>query len=726
MLKYGLSLSLLLVLLCLVTTGSAEESEDIDASVMSTIDISIIDGNSFTVEFTADISFITLAANEKQYSREEISQSGPEILGAIKYALKSDIVSQIRASLPGCVLTSRYELPLYDSGVFFDEYDVNLTSTFFTMNDSISTYDLINGLLDSGVFINYSFPWTAKPGWDNTYTIILTEEIGYKRTNGNVQQQRISWDVFNRAGTKNEQKGTLTLMDVNPTTDPSQNETVSFVFSLDCRAPETPFMSLRLQAHRLAMSKYGFLPSVLSLPPSLPADAVRLFVEQNLTTWDQLRQRSFLPYEVEAMNRLTHSSFNQSFNETFAWDEETTTNCLPQFTVDAMDEIPPIVGMINDPSVHVSIQNISARAFFGLINAGAESTVTATDVNFADVFDDIIHLPSSNELILPDHVLFEQQNMISWNHSTAFSGSFESESPPSTLKKDINRVYRIDVKSTDLNLLSFFTGTTEVNLGLGFEKNRNIHAIPRSSDLFIPSAIDLSFMNADAFRLCAEENVFSEKEIESFIARHENELENMSKRLFPSIKGSAVSDLSVFEHSLLWDGNISTMESDQPVIINQVMESTAPLSCHISLFPPQFSFASQNLTFVGVAGEAVTYNMTFPKGVSIDIESSSQNVVQKTSEDGTDLISVTLNASETGKIATVVLTMQPSLTYVLGLFMPCIISVIITLILFFVVYIIRKKRNMFRQKNQHPPYPNGKDDYQNEDYYVPPKPPSSR
>jgi len=725
MLKYLLSLSLLLVLLCLVTTGSAEESEDIDASVISTIDISIIDGNSFTVEFTADISFITLAANEKQYSREEIGQSSPEILGAIKYALKSDIVSQIRSSFPGCILTSRYELPLYDSGVFSDEYDVNLTSTFFTMNESVSTYDLINGLLDSGVLVNYSFPWTAKPGWDNTYTIILTEEIGYKRTNGNVQQQRISWDVFNKAGTKNEQKGTLALMDVSPTTDPSQNETVSFVFSLDCRTPETPFLSLRLQAHRLSMNKYDFLPSVLSLPSSLPADAVRLFVEQNFTTWDQLRQRSFLHYEVEAMNRLTLSSFNQSFNETFTWDEETTMDCFPPFTINAMDEIPPIVGMVNDPSVFVSIQNISARAFFGLINAGAKSTVTANDVNFADVFDDV-SLPSSNELYLPDHVLFDQEAMISWNHSTAFSGSFESENPPSNLKKDINRVYQIDVKSTDLNLLSFFTGTTEVNLGLGFEKNRNIHTIPRSSDLLIPSAIDLSFINADAFRLCVEENVFSEKELDSFITRHENELENMSKRLFPSIKGSAVSDQSVFEHSLLWDGNISTMGSNQPVIINQVMESTAPLSCHISLFPPQFSFASQNLTFIGVAGETVTYNLTFPKGVSVDVESFSQNIVQKTSEDDTDLISVTLNASETGKIATIVLTMQPSLTYVLGLFMPCIISIIITLILFFVVYVIRKKRNMFRQKNQHPPSPNGKDDYQNEDYYVPPKPPSSR
>lgn len=718
-------MSFLLVLLFVITTVVAEETTDIDASVHSTIDIVLIDGNSFTVEFTADVLFITLAASEMMYSREDIKQVSPEMLGAIKYALKSDMVSQIRSSFPGCRIHSLYELPLYESGVFRDVYNVSLTPSFFSMNESISTHELINGMLDAGALVNYTFPWTAKTGWDNTYTIMLSDEIGYKRTNGLVKQQRIGWEVLNRAGTINERMGTLTLMDNSPTTDPLQNETVSFLFSLDCRTPETPFMSLKVQAHRLAMDKYGILPSVLSLPPSLPADAIRLLIAQDLTTWDQLRNHSFLQYEHVVMDHVTQSSFNQSFLVSFAWDEKTTIDCSEPFTIDAMDEKPPVVGTLNDPSVQVLIQTISARAFFGLINAGALSTVTADDVNFADVVDDN-PLPSTGLLYLPSQVLFDQDSVISWNHSTMFSGSFASKDPPSYQKQEINRSYHIDVKSTDLNLLSFFTGRTEVNLGLGFEKNRNIYVMNRPPELYIPSAIDISLVNADAFRLCVEEDVFNATELESFIFKHETELENMSKRLFPSIKGTAVSDTRIFETSLLWDGNISTMSDDDPVIIHQTMQSTAPLSCEVSFFPPQFSFASQNLTFVGVAEETVTYNMTFPKGITVRIESSSQPIVQITTEDGSSMISVTLNASDTARIATVVLSMNPSLTYVIGLFMPCILSVFITLILFFVVFIIRKKRNAYRQKNQYQPSSDGESDYQNEDYYVPPKPPSAR
>jgi large-conductance mechanosensitive channel len=282
------------------------------------------------------------------------------------------------------------------------------------------------------------------------------------------------------------------------------------------------------------------------------------------------------------------------------------------------------------------------------------------------------------------------------------------------------------VKSTDLNLLSFFTGKTEVNLGIGFEKTRSIFVLSRSSNLVIPDSVSLPFVNADAFRLCVEEGVFSGEEINQYLTSHETELENTSKRLFPSVKGSAVNDEDIFQDSLEWDGNISEMDSNTPVVIHQRMESTAPLSCHFSLFPPQFSFATQNFTFIGVPNEKVTYNMTFPKGVSINILSSSQQVIEKTVEDGESLLSVTLNASETGKVATVLLSMEPSLVYVIGLFVPCIISVVITLILFIVVYVIRKKRNVFRQNEHRQPSNNENEGYENEEYYIPPKPPSSR
>ena len=723
--RYAIGLILLFSVFVLALAVSAEESTEVDASVASSIDVFVVDGTLLRVELTADVSLITLPANEIQYTREEIAQADSEMLGAIKYALKSDIVSQLKSCFPGCTLEHVYSLPSYNSGVFVDKYNVTLSSDFFSMNESVSSSELINGLLDAGVFVNYSFPWTARIGWNNSFTLILSEELGYKRTNGDVQSTQINWDVLNGGGSMNEKKGTITLKDLNPTTNPSQNETVSLLFSLNCQKTENPVMNMQLKAYRLDMNQYDCMPSVLSLPVSVPSDGIRLCVENNLTSYDMINDVSMNSYLKEAMTSLKTSSFNQSFNTSFFWDDLTTLNCSPAFVLDKMDEDPPVTGVLFDPSVDVSFFNISAKAFFGLINAGGESTVSGDDVNFADVLD-ASQLPSISEILLPRNVLFEDNQQVTWNHSSDFSGEFTSENSPTYTSQKVHRKHVINVKSTDLNLLSFFTGKTEVNLGIGFEKTRSIFVLSRSSNLVIPDSISLPFVNADAFRLCVEEGVFSGEEINQYLTSHETELENTSKRLFPSVKGSAVNDEDIFQDSLEWDGNISEMESNTPVVIHQRMESTAPLSCHFSLFPPQFSFATQNFTFIGVPNEKVTYNMTFPKGVSINVLSSSQQVIEKTVEDGESLLSVTLNASETGKVATVLLSMEPSLVYVIGLFVPCIISVVITLILFIVVYVIRKKRNVFRQNEHRQPSNNENEGYENEEYYIPPKPPSSR
>ena len=721
----SMSLMLLFASLLLILFGSLVGAGESDASVESSIDMNIVDGTTLSVELTADVSYITLPANDIRYSKTDIQQASPEMLGAIKYALKSDIVSQLKSSFPGCLVSSVYELPRYESGVFLDGYNVSLQPAFFSMNESVSSSNVINGLLDSGVFVNYSFPWNAINGWNNTFTLVLSDDLGYKRTDGSVDNKEISWYVFNGMASNGEHMGSITLKDMTPSTDPSKNESVSLLFSLDCRTPDQSDMAVLLQAYRLEMNRYSCLPSVLSLPRSLPADAVRLCAQNNLTDYEEIKTRSFDEYVAYSLDALQESSFNQSFNCSFTFDAATTINCSPAFSVTNMDEQPPVTGLVTDSSVKVSLFNVSARAFFGLINAGGESEVSSESVNFADVFDNSRY-PASSTLYLPDHVRFNDQNKVTWNHSSDFSGVFNSDDPPEYSSQQVNCNYEIDVKSTDLNLLSFFTGKTEVNLGIGFEKTREIQVLSRSSELSIPEDIDLSFVGADAFRLCVEEQVFADEEINDFVIKHETLLENTSRRLFPSIKGSAANDQDTFEDSLKWDGNISSMDAEDAIVLRQCMESTAPLSCQFKLFPPQFSFESQNLTFVGVAEETVMYNMTFPKGVSVSVLSSSQEVKTVTDSEGRNVLSVRLNASEDGKVASVLLIMEPSLLYIVGLFIPCIISVIITFILFIVVYIIRKKRNMFRQ-NHHPRSSDVEsEEYENEEYYVPPKPPSKR
>ena len=84
--------------------------------------------------------------------------------------------------------------------------------------------------------------------------------------------------------------------------------------------------------------------------------------------------------------------------------------------------------------------------------------------------------------------------------------------------------------------------------------------------------------------------------------------------------------------------------------------------------------------------------MIFPEGITITAtDALDKTVVEKTKE-GRYYFEVSFTASEHNLTAAVSYKMTPSALFVLGLFMPCIISLLITIILIVVIIILRKKR----------------------------------
>ena len=113
--------------------------------------------------------------------------------------------------------------------------------------------------------------------------------------------------------------------------------------------------------------------------------------------------------------------------------------------------------------------------------------------------------------------------------------------------------------------------------------------------------------------------------------------------------------------------------------------------------------------------------MIFPPGLSIGASDPLNKADVKKTKDGRYYIEITFSASEPD-ITDVVVSckMVPSALFIIGVFMPCIISLIITIILVVVIYFIRKKRKGRKIETT----PNQEDiaDYEDEDYYVPPPP----
>ena len=113
----------------------------------------------------------------------------------------------------------------------------------------------------------------------------------------------------------------------------------------------------------------------------------------------------------------------------------------------------------------------------------------------------------------------------------------------------------------------------------------------------------------------------------------------------------------------------------------------------------------------------------FPHGISIEASDLMNKSHVKETEDGKKYIEITFDASESDLTVEVSCKMVPSMLFIIGVFMPCIISLIIAIILIIIIYMLRKKRKA--RGVSAPIREEEYSGYENEDYYIPP-PPNSK
>jgi hypothetical protein len=533
-----------------------------------------------------------------------------------------------------------------------------------------------------------------------------------------VNQNRVTWDITTR-GDAAEKDAQMTLLYPNPTTQYTENASMHVQIILNLKQIEKPVLTLQFQALSIDVSDYNITPSFISNVKVLPSDAIRLSVLQNLTSWPLIQNQIINPAYIHVKSLIENSSFNQTIYSRFNWVNETIYDLKEPYNTSQMDMIPPISANFTDNSFHISICNISARAFFGLINAGALTNISNQDITIGDNLDSL-HYPYNGTFLFPSFILLNNENKFQWNTNNPIQGTFSSSNTPQSKKNDIKSEFEIDVKNTDLNLLSFFTGKTELSMGLYLKETQNRYTTQLPESFTLPKNIKIPLLPSDAFRVCVEEKVFTEKQINEFLNLNKELFHNQLNTIFPLIKGESHLDKTIFEESLIWDKNISLMDNNTPITISSSIHTSFPLLFDFSIFPPAVSIQTLNLSFHGIPDQDVNYSMIFPKGISIKVEDELDRVLIQEQDDGKIRFTLSFNASEQEKINRVLCTIQPSALYILGMFMPCIMSIIITIVLFLIVFFIRNRR-----KTIPPSHPETPPQDDNEEYYIPP-PPSNR
>jgi len=698
----------------------------IENRVDALIDIEFLTGTEFKIYIDMEVSKLALVASGTVYSKDEIksiSVTNPEIMGAIKYALKGLLTNQIKQTFENADVTAKYELPTYENDIFHDEYDVKLTSVFFNMNRTVNITNLLNGLLDIGALVNYSFNLKAEEGWNNTYTIILPDSMKYQRTTGSVEGNRIQWHVKNGDGEHPDLLVEILIKLDKPTTSELETEDIELDFGLNCSSGKETTLTTNVLVKSIDIEEYNILPEFASNLKIVPSDGVRLLIENGLTSWDELYEKTIKTVKESTIQKIENSSFNQTLDISFGWDPNTTTNCPTPYNITDMNSNPPVKAVFTDENVNLQTFGITSRALFGLVNTGAQVNISAEDINFGDKLDEIGYHYSIS-LFLPDNIVLDSENPYVWNQSKPISGEFKTDSAVYYSKEKIDTTVKVDISSTDLNILSFFTGGTQLtfNLFLQEKQNRSITSLPDS--LTLPEKVSLDFLNSDAFRLCIQEKVFDKKNIDKFLKDERQLFEDNIMTIFSGLEIEGSVSRDDFDESLKWDGDISNMDSEFPIEIVSYSYSPYSIPFKFSFIPLQFEISNQSYYFFGQQNKNVTYKIVFPQGTIIKIKDTLNKVAIDKTKDGRYYFEISFNTSESGLTDVVSCTITPSLLFIIGLFMPCIVSLILTIILVIVIYLIRKRKTgrVITVKEGR----KTEDSIEEQEYYVPPPPPSSK
>ncbi len=712
------------------TSASPLSDNHVDATVTCTFD----SGSCITVRTQMLVNRINVF--DTVYTRqaiEDMSTTNPYVMGAIMLRVHESMKTQVETAFSNANVNTMNMIPSYQKPYFIDDFQVNLTSAFFGYNGSLNLTNFIAGFLDMGATITYRFNLNAEQGWNMTFLYVLpkTLTLAYANTaDTNPETNTVTWMLRNWVGNDAGKAAVLSMQSKNPTTLASEKEDIAIDYIFDTRSLDNVSFIASILLKKIDIRRYNILPQFITGVASLPADGLRLCIENGLFSWSDLFEKTIQPIEQRTTPLIENSSLKQTLHFSFSWDPESTTNCSTPYNVTSMDETPALRANFKDPHVQLMICQMPARAFFGLIHSGATAQISSVDLNFGLGLEGLIY-PYDIILRLPNNLSLDGKNVYTWNKTAPIMGTFDSDIqpiPPYSAEHTETRI-EIELLKMDLNIVSALTGKTELTASTKMKEDNRFYVINRSNSFSFSPKINLTYLNADAFRLCVQENVFSETDIDVFLSEKTTRFQQRLSEIFHGLQVNGIIDRTAFSNSLVWDGDISTMDAVVPIVISNYATEVHTVRFNMSLWPAELTFAPQQFTLQGLENQTVTYRIIFPRGVSVNAsETTGKSLITGTTNDGRSYVELAFDAGSTMLSTDLTCVLNASPVYVLSLFLPCILVFILLLVLLVIIYMIRKKKGGLRRGKRKLFAPEDTEpvEYGEQEYYVPPPPPSSK
>lgn len=692
--------SLTVTLLCLswllFTGKGSTQPTDTETWVDASLDITFINGTFLDVNIKLDAHRIKIF--DKSYNASEIRTRYGEDGAAFKLVLYNHIESILDDSVfPYCEneigrpyvdedsLLQTSGNP-YDPVVFYMDCNISLMPAFFGVENIISSIgDFVNGVLDMGGGVSYSFDFVADAGWNITYNFILSETmeaVEVEEGSLSLSGKKITWEIDNWGGNEEKtEEGGFTVKYSNPTSK-FENEDIYLDVSFDFTGVEKTSLTCTIQVTAVEVTDLVSLPSFVSDLSYVPADGVRLFVQEGLFSWETVHSKIFDSLKKEVERDLA-ASLNISFNPVITVNTSTTSNCSSPYDPSEMDGVPPLSSTLSD-DVYLRLCNISSRAFFGFVYAGGVAQLSEEDISIGD-----LGYPYTAHLVLPPDV----DGSCSWNKSSYLNTSVRYDAAPCYGDEKVERYIEGELKSIDLDLTSILTGRSDVVATIDARDSYIIYHITPPEEFKLPERISISQINADLIRLCIEEKVFDERTLQNYFAHQKQLAEQHFSQVFsiPNIEGY-IDEWRLVE-SREWDGNVREMNDEKPFIIPIYTRLSYKTGFKFSFIPLSFTISNQSIVCSSIQGEKVFYRFFFPKGLDVVCNDTLNMLSVNRTSDGRTFIEVVFDETE-GNLTTIIVSysLKASSVFVVLTFLPCIVGMVVLIVLAAVIVVIRRKR----------------------------------
>jgi hypothetical protein len=252
--------------------------------------------------------------------------------------------------------------------------------------------------------------------------------------------------------------------------------------------------------------------------------------------------------------------------------------------------------------------------------------------------------------------------------------------------------------------------------------------IRRPNQLPLPTNVNIMFLNSDALRLCLEELVFSDSQTSEFLAEKTEMFQLRLSTVLHGLPVKGMLDRKVFSNSLVWDGDISSMDDVVPVVVSNTANEAFMIKFNVSLWPAGLTLTPQDFALQGIENQTVTYRIIFPQGITVNAsDTMGKTIVTGKTSNGNDFVEVSFDPESANQSTVLTCVLNVSPVYVIWIFLPCILVFVLLIVLIVIILLIRKKRGGLRKgkRKLFEPEDNEPTSYSGEEYYVPP-PPSSK